>query len=130
MNNKIIIAAYGTLRKGYGNSHRVDKPSTNWLGEGLTVEKYQMTATSFPFVNKTPDTRIKVDCWEIDINEDLPAVDALEGHPDWYIREEIKIELDSGDIVNAWLYFMDKSLGCGNTIIDTGDYKDYRQCAV
>jgi len=120
--NKVLIAAYGTLRKGYGNSRLVDKEN-NWLGTGKTVEKYQMKANGIPYVNKTPDTNIVVDLWEIDQELDLPKVDRLEGYDpsdhegSWYKREKIKVELNN-KIVEAYLYFND-----GNgTIIKTGDY--------
>jgi gamma-glutamylcyclotransferase (GGCT)/AIG2-like uncharacterized protein YtfP len=122
-NNKILIAAYGTLRKGYGNSRLVDIPSqTKWLGTGKTVEKYQMRASGIPYVNKTPDTQIVVDIWEIDKDRHLPSVDRLEGHPEWYCREEVDIELN-GNIIKAWLYFMEDS---GSTIVKSGNYNDYR----
>jgi gamma-glutamylaminecyclotransferase len=122
-NNKILIAAYGTLRKGYGNSRLVDIPSqTKWLGTGKTVKKYQMRASGIPYVNKTPDTQIVVDIWEIDKDRHLPSVDRLEGHPEWYCREEVDIELN-GNIIKAWLYFMEDS---GSTIVKSGNYNDYR----
>jgi len=124
LNNKILIAAYGTLRLNYGNSRLVNIPGeTKWLGTGKTVEKYQMRASGIPYVNKTPNTQIVVDIWEIDKDRHLPLVDRLEGHPEWYCREEIDIELN-GNIIKAWLYFMENS---GSTIIESGDYNDYRE---
>jgi gamma-glutamylcyclotransferase (GGCT)/AIG2-like uncharacterized protein YtfP len=122
-NNKILIAAYGTLRLHYSNSRLVNIPGeTKWLGTGKTVEKYQMRASGIPYVNKTPDTQIVVDIWEIDVDKHLPSVDRLEGHPNWYCREEIEVELD-GKIIKAWLYFMENA---GSTIVESGDYNDYR----
>ena len=123
-NNKIIILSYGTLRKGYGNSRLVDIPGeTKWLGTGKTLEKYQLRASGIPFVNKTPDTQIVVDAWEIDIDKHLPRVDSLEGHPQWYKRELIKATIN-GKVIEGWLYFMENS---GSTIIESGDYNDYRE---
>ena len=122
-NNKILISAYGTLRTGYSNSRLVNIPGeTKWLGTGKTVEKYQMRASGIPYVNKTPYTQIVVDIWEIDVDKHLPSVDRLEGHPNWYCREEIEVELD-GKIIKAWLYFMENA---GSTIVESGDYNDYR----
>ena len=122
-NNKILIAAYGTLRLHYGNSRLVNIPGeTKGLGTGKTVKKYQMRASGIPYVNKTPDTQIVVDVWEIDVVKHLPSVDRLEGHPDWYKREEIDVELN-GKTIKAWLYFMENA---GSTIVESGDYNDYR----
>lgn len=121
--NKILIASYGTLRLGYGNSRLVDIPGeTKWLGTGKTVEKYQMRASGIPYVNKTPDTQIVVDVWEIDVVQHLPRVDSLEGHPEWYKREEIDVELN-GKTIKAWLYFMENA---GSTVVESGNYNDYR----
>ena len=121
--DKIIIAAYGTLRKGFGNSIYVDKKDNKWLGTGVTVEKYQMKSMGIPFVNKTPDTQITVDLWEIDEERDLPGIDRLEGynpnnHNDsWYKRELVDVKLNN-TVYKAWLYFNDSD----GTVIKSGNY--------
>ncbi len=124
--NKILIACYGTLRKGFSNSVLVDRVD-NYLGKGITVEKYQMLAHFIPYVNKTPDTQITVDLWEIDKERDLPAVDRLEGYDpndhdgSWYKRELIDVDLN-GNVVKAWLYFNNSSFG---SLVESGDFEDY-----
>lgn len=123
--DKIIIAAYGTLRKGYWNSRLVNN-NNNYLGKGITVEKYQMRANGIPFVNKTPDTNITVDLWEI-TDEMLEDVDRLEGYnpnnheESWYKREKIKVNLNN-KAIDAWIYFNDTRSG---VIVESGDYKNY-----
>lgn len=123
MNDKILIASYGTLRKGFGNSVYVDKKDNTWLGTGVTVEKYQMKSKGIPFVNKTPDTQITVDLWEIDKERDLPGVDRLEGYNpnnhsgSWYKRELIPVKVNN-KIYQAWLYFNDSD----GEIIKSGNY--------
>lgn len=119
--SKVLVAAYGTLRKGYSNSRLVDKPTTKHIGTGTTVNKYQMIASGIPFVNKTPDTNITVDIWEIDEEKDLPSVDRLEGHPEWYKRELIDVKVDD-TIYKAWLYFCDRGHG---KIVESGDFNIY-----
>lgn len=125
MNDKILIAAYGTLRKGFSNSVLVDRVD-NYLGKGITVEKYEMRANFIPYVNKNPKSNIVVDLWEI-TDEMLPAVDRLEGynpnnHDDsWYKRELIDVDLN-GKKVKAWLYFNDTSFG---SVVESGDYNVY-----
>jgi gamma-glutamylcyclotransferase (GGCT)/AIG2-like uncharacterized protein YtfP len=114
--NKHYLAAYGTLRRPYGNSRLVDR-KTNWLGEGVTVEMYEMRASGIPFVNKTPSTNIVVDVWEID-DEQLENCDRLEGHPEWYKRELIDVKIGE-DVKQCWLYFNDSSA----PIVESGDFK-------
>ncbi len=120
--NTILIASYGTLRKGYGNSRLINNGS-NFIGTGKTVEKYTLTASGIPFVSKNPLSNIVVDLWKVNVADELPRVDALESHPTWYKREEVDINLN-GTITKAWLYFNEER---GDTLIKSGDYADYRK---
>lgn len=123
----IKIAVYGTLRAGFGN-HRLMEDST-LVGSGLTKEKYTMYASGIPYVDKDePTSRIRVEVYDVK-DEDLPSIDSLEGHPSWYRREEIPVELDNGEEVDAWLYFMPGvGKNSGNlTKIESGDYTEYRK---
>lgn len=119
--NTVLISAYGTLKKGFGNSRLIDK-GNNWLGTGKTVEKYTLTASGIPFVSKKPLSNIIVDVWKVEL-ENLPSIDRLEGHPNWYKREEIDIELN-GKVIKTWLYFNEDK---GDTLIKSGNYNDYRK---
>lgn len=123
--DKIFVASYGTLRRGYANSRLIDKKD-NWIGEGKTEEKYQLRASGIPYVNKTPDTQIVIDLWEVD-PETLKRVDRLEGYDpanhnnSWYKRELIPVIVDNKRY-DAWLYFNNQ----GSTVIPSGDYNDYK----
>lgn len=115
--NNILVAAYGTLREGYGNNRLI--PEGCHIGLGKTVEKYTMTSSGIPFVSKKPTTQIVVDVYSID-EDTLKRLDRLEGHPDWYKREIIPILMNTSKVVNAWLYFNEDAHHL--PIIDTGDY--------
>lgn len=117
--DSILVAAYGTLRRGYGNSRLVDK-GNNHLGTGKTIEKFTMRANGIPYVSQEPTSNIVVDVWEID-KEQLKHVDALEGHPNWYKRKQVDVSLNDKTL-SCWLYFNE---GHG-TVIESGDYRDYR----
>ena len=56
----------------------------------------------------------------------MNSVDALEGHPRWYKREEIDIDL-KGKIIKAWLYFMPLANKEKLTYVKQGDYTTYRK---
>ena len=117
----IYIACYGTLRKNGSNSRLIDT-GDNHKGTGITVEKYQMKERGIPFVNKTPDTQIVVDVWEVQ-ERDLPRVDILEGYDpknhdgSWYKRELIPVNLN-GKTIEAWLYFNNDD----GRVVKSGDF--------
>lgn len=119
------IAVYGTLRKRYGN-HRLIEGS-KFIGAGLTDEKHTLFASGIPFVQKGGGThQVRVEVYEVE-ESDVPRVDSLEGHPEWYRREETPITLDDGTKLDAWLYFMPgvEKNSSRLTLIESGDYADY-----
>ncbi len=114
----IIIAAYGTLREGYGNNRLLQ--TSSHLGTGKTAEKYTLRASGIPFVSKEPTSNIVVDVYKVNKSV-LSQLDSLEGHPEWYKREQIPVIVENKQL-NAWLYFND-----GYThlpVIKSGDYNN------
>lgn len=121
-----LVAAYGTLRKGFGNN-RAYLSNQKHLGTGKTVEKFKMYASGIPFVVKDEkEDNIVVDVYEVEDGRPMNSVDALEGHPRWYKREEIDIDL-KGKIIKAWLYFMPLANKEKLTYVKQGDYTTYRK---
>ena len=116
-NKETIIAAYGTLRDGFG-TNRLLRYSKH-LGTCQTIEKYTLRASGIPFVSKEPLHNVVVDVYKVD-DDTLQSLDSLEGHPEWYCREEIPVKV--GDTtMKAWLYFNN---GYSHLpIIESGDYK-------
>lgn len=49
----------------------------------------------------------------------LTIVDRLEGHPEWYRREEVRVVTEEGSNVTAWLYFYPEKRG---KLVKTGRY--------
>ncbi|KAB2888115.1 MAG: gamma-glutamylcyclotransferase [Desulfobulbaceae bacterium] len=101
-----LVFVYGTLKKGFSN-HRL-LAGSEYLGTAQTVEKYAMYSTGTPIVLK--DEAVSPIHGELyRVNEaTLVALDSLEGHPDWYRREEISIFVDGEKgryQETAWLYF-------------------------
>jgi gamma-glutamylcyclotransferase (GGCT)/AIG2-like uncharacterized protein YtfP len=116
--NNIIVAAYGTLREGFGNNRLI--PAGCHIGTGQTKEKYTLRANGIPFVSKDPLHNVIVDVYKID-EPTLERLDGLEGHPEWYCREQIPVIVDN-ETITAWLYF-NESYNHLN-IINSGDYKN------
>jgi gamma-glutamylcyclotransferase (GGCT)/AIG2-like uncharacterized protein YtfP len=115
------VFVYGTLRSGFNNNVLIKELDYK---TAKTKEKYEMTANGIPFVNKDkPTSIIKGEVFEMDTIFRLADLDRLESHPTWYVREIVEVELDSGEVVEAWIYFnKDKA----DTVIKSGDYKDYK----
>lgn len=127
-NNNTLICVYGTLRSGFSN-HRVMGDS-ELIGTGKTTEKYKLTASGIPFVSpKEQISNVTVEVYSV-TPQQLPRIDGLEGYNpndhegSWYKRTPISVTLDNGKEIEASIYFGDRE---GNTLIETGDYADYRR---
>ncbi|MGA0047958.1 MAG: gamma-glutamylcyclotransferase family protein [Flavobacteriaceae bacterium] len=119
MSSLLLLAVYGTLKKGLSNHYPYLKNAI-FLGKGKTRNPYKMVVKGgIPFVFSTStDTglKINVEVYKIDLLT-LITIDTLEEHPTWYVRKQIPISLESKKIETAWMYFND-------TVIDTGVYYD------
>lgn len=103
-----LLAVYGTLKSGYSNNHLLS--GSEFVGDGLTVRPYEMVDRGIPFVfapngSETKAMRIHVEVWRVPV-EDMPVIDGLEGHPNWYRRERVPVTLDDGATCDAWMYLM------------------------
>lgn len=100
-----IIAVYGTLKWGEGNHRLLD--GSLYLGDGMTVDKMRLVISGLPFLIENPHDdghHVDVECYAVD-DRTLRAIDGLEGHPHFYCREKIKIDLEN-EIVDAWVYMI------------------------
>lgn len=115
-----LVFVYGTLKKGFSN-HRL-LAGSEYLGAAQTVEKYAMYSTGTPIVLKEePVSPIHGELYRVN-EATLVALDSLEGHPDWYRREEINIFVDGEQgryQETAWLYF---SLDKRGVLVPEGKY--------
>lgn len=116
MHNTVFV--YGTLRKHHGN-HAYLKES-RYVGIGKTVDRYAFYLSGLPYVAKDPPiSRIVGEIYCVD-DRTLQRLDRLEGHPDFYRRELIEVELgDGGGVISAWIYF---ALTPSGHIVESGDY--------
>jgi gamma-glutamylaminecyclotransferase len=124
------VFVYGTLRRGMHNHHFLC--DSKFLGNGYTVDPFQMTTNGgIPFVHKylvsgVPKTRIEGEVYEVNITDLLYGLDGLEGHPNFYCREETPIVMDNGTIENCWLYFCEHK---GSEAVPDGDFVRYSSMA-
>ena len=112
-----LLLAYGTLKREYGNSRVFGTGGGQFVGKATTEDKFVMTTAGFPRVYKTDRFSFELvsahagkvfgDLWRVN-DEALASCDRIEGHPNWYCREEVDVWAGNGPavIVKAWLYIM------------------------
>jgi gamma-glutamylaminecyclotransferase len=112
---------YGTLMRGYGNNRLLR--NAEFVGSAKTSERYTLYSSGIPFLTEGEMVNVKGEVFKVN-EEILPSVDILEGHPVWYRRKIISVNLEDGNTVKAWAYFMPKSLMSSFAkIVKDGDYK-------
>ncbi|XP_051164418.1 putative gamma-glutamylcyclotransferase CG2811 isoform X2 [Leptopilina boulardi] len=126
MNSLHRVFVYGTLKRGEPN-HKIIENTNNgnakFIGSGKTIAKYPLIiATKFniPFLLKKSGIghQITGEIYDVD-SEMLKKLDELEEHPNFYIRTEENILLNSQDqniadtilnentnLIKAWIYFL------------------------
>ena len=117
MPEKNLLFIYGTLKQGFSN-HRY-LAGSKFLGTARTQEKYAMYSDGLPFVIMTePVSQIQGELYQVD-DITLDLLDDIEGHPNWYRREQVEICLDDGNysITKAWVYFNKDNTG---TLVPSG----------
>lgn len=113
------IFVYGTLRRGFGN-HRA-MANARPLGVGRTTARYDLRVDDLPFVMPGATSRVRGELYEID-EAHLARLDAFEGHPKWYRREQVGVEMENGATMLAWMYlYLGEAKG---KIVESGDFAD------
>lgn len=116
-----LVFVYGTLKKGFSN-HRL-LSGAEFVEAAQTLEKFAMYSTGTPIVLKEEAVSpIFGELYRVD-EKILAALDSLEGHPDWYRREQVEVLVDDGErgtrVETAWLYF---SLDKRGTLVPSGKF--------
>jgi len=97
------LFVYGTLKRNFHNHHFLK--SSQYIGTGYTKNQYAMYTNGIPFVIKgDPVSYIHGELYAVDAVT-LKLLDRLEGHPDWYCREQVEIVSVENQTITAWLYF-------------------------
>lgn len=99
---KYLIFVYGTLKHDFGN-HRVIE-GQKFLGHAATAENnWQMYSLGgFPGVVRG-DNMIWGELYKVD-EAAFARCDRLEGHPNFYKREQVEVLDSDGQSYVAWMY--------------------------
>ncbi|WP_027359763.1 gamma-glutamylcyclotransferase family protein [Desulforegula conservatrix] len=116
-----MLFVYGTLKKGFGNHGLL--ANAEFKGNAITQEKYALYVAGIPFVIKDESiSHIHGELYVVN-QATLAKLDRLEGHPDCYKRETIKVSLEereAAEAIAAWIYFYPEKRGL---LIQSGIYE-------
>jgi len=125
---KTMVAVYGSLRVGEGNSWMNDEANAIYLGGGKTHHNYNIYehhGKGFPHVSmkhNDSETPVVVDVFEIAQSELFSSYDRLEGYPSFYDRTKIAIKMYNDDMLEAWMYHIDEDYPVP---VRSGDWSAY-----
>ena len=132
-NNTVLVAVYGSLRKGLGNHPCMASAKAVFIDTGIAqnFELWAYSGKNFPCVTETTDgnAEVVVEVYETTQQGLEGPLDRLEGHnPDrpehsFYDRKQVPIILDSGNIVQAWIYYHHDEPNVQQVV--HGDWKEY-----
>ncbi len=117
-----LVFVYGTLRKGASNHDRY-LSRARCLGPARTADSYALYLDGLPYVvGKESVCPIVGEVYGVDA-DGLVRLDGLEGHPNFYYREKVPVELSGGTVVEAWIYFYPTPRG---RLVASGDFFQVR----
>lgn len=126
----VLVATYGSLRRGMGNHPVNDMAGGEFVGLGKTAGNVDIFAYcgGFPSISlKHSDNGkpVVVDVYRTTQQGLEGPYDRLEGHNplrktgNFYDRSEVMINMDSGEQVKAWIYHIDDVTG---PLVESGDW--------
>ena len=123
MKDQNIVFVYGTLMKGMGNDHFLEK--SEYLGEGLTGKEYSMYIDIvIPKITETPRYKIEGELYSVS-DVDMKLMDKLEGK---YSKMVTKVyNKRSKKFVDAFIYVWERPIMMRKDVVinRSGSYRDY-----
>lgn len=117
----MLVFVYGTLMSGLSNHGYLSK--AQFLGRAKTKEKYSLFCRGIPYVDKRSNLyHIEGEIYEI-TDGILKTLDILEGHPNFYCREEIQVITEEGEEKTCFIYFCRPSGSA--ELRKNGNYREY-----
>lgn len=104
----VYVFVYGTLQGMHHGRNNID-----FLGHAVTSGKYILYDGGFPSVrpvegedevNAEFAARVKGEVHKVTDEAVLTSLDRYEGHPNFFTRKEIDVEVVNGDKLKAWMY--------------------------
>ncbi len=103
-----IVAVYGTLKHGFGNHRVMREARGEFIANARSVDAFPLVVSGLPYLldKRGAGHRVCVELYRVTSAEGWYGLDRLEGHPDFYCRRVEKFETDTGEVIEAWVYFL------------------------
>ncbi len=103
-----IVAVYGTLKHGFGNHRIMQEAGGEFIGNARSVDQFPLVVSGLPYLldKRGAGHRVCVELYRVASAEGWYGLDCLEGHPNFYCRRVEKFETDTGEVIEAWVYFL------------------------
>jgi len=125
MEDQNIVFVYGTLMKGMGNEHFLEK--SKYLGEGVTDKEYSMYIDIvIPKITITPMYKIDGELYLVSDN-DMILIDKLERK---YSKMVTKVyNKKSRKFVDAYIYVWERPIMMRKDVVinKNGSYREYME---
>ena len=125
MEDQNIVFVYGTLMKGMGNDHFLEK--SKYLGEGVTDKEYSMYIDIvIPKITITPRYKIDGELYLVSDN-DMILMDKLERK---YSKMVTKVyNKKSRKFVDAYIYVWERPIMMRKDVVinKNGSYREYME---
>lgn len=105
MSDRTLIFVYGSLRRGGWNEGYLAS-GAEFVGPARTAGRcalYVCPTSGLPYMTFDAVSRIVGELYSVD-DATLADLDALEGHPDSYLRTPVEIETAAGEVTEAQVY--------------------------
>jgi gamma-glutamylaminecyclotransferase len=108
-----LVFVYGTLKRGCGNHHTIQRACGEFAGQAVTVDRLPLVVDGLPYLldRVGQGHRVHGELYRVPDADGWRLLDRLEGHPRFYRRRVIACEVNGGDQVDAWTYFLQGDLG-------------------
>jgi len=120
MTGLVAVFVYGSLRKGEANHHLLS--SAEYVGPGRSPPIYRLIDLGpYPGLVAQGTTAVAGEVYRVPTRL-LGTLDALEEHPDVYVRTAIRLE----DGREVWTYLLRGDAARDRPAIHSGDWPAYR----
>lgn len=124
MQEKILVAVYGTLRKGFGNyNYHLNNNESKYIGSYDTEPIYTMYSLGgFPGIKEEGTASIKMEVFAV-TPKVFSKLDILEGYSEGRDNNHYERKVIETPYGKAYTYIYNHSIK-GRQIIESGDWND------